>query len=65
MGEITDHTIREGILILMFSEQHLFTQGLLGGRHSDIKVTAFGQTYALHRLILDRSPFFSAAFNEP
>lgn len=44
---------------------HLYTRGLLHGRHSDITVHAFGTTYALHRLILDRAPFFSSALSEP
>lgn len=42
---------------------HLFTRGLLTGRHSDITVHAFGCPYRLHRIILDRSPFFSTALS--
>ncbi|KAI9718733.1 MAG: hypothetical protein M1812_003907 [Candelaria pacifica] len=45
--------------------QHLYTRGLLNGRHSDITVHAFGTRYALHRLLLDRAPFFSSALSEP
>lgn len=44
---------------------HLYNQGLLSGRHSDITVHAFGTRYALHRLLLDRAPFFSSALSEP
>lgn len=44
---------------------HLYTQGLLAGRHSDITVNAFSQQYRLHRLILDQAPFFSTALSEP
>jgi hypothetical protein len=44
---------------------HLYTRGLLQGRHSDITVIAFGQRYNLHRLILDRAPFFTTALSEP
>ncbi|KAI9818927.1 MAG: hypothetical protein M1827_007748 [Pycnora praestabilis] len=44
---------------------HLYTRGLLNGRHSDITVHAFGTKYALHRLLLDRAPFFSSALSEP
>lgn len=44
---------------------HLYTRGLLEGRHSDITVVAFGQKYNLHRLILDRAPFFTTALSEP
>lgn len=44
---------------------HLYTRGLLEGRHSDITVNAFGQQYRLHRLILDRAPFFRSALSEP
>jgi hypothetical protein len=38
---------------------------LLEGRHSDITLIAFGQRYNLHRLILDRAPFFTTALSEP
>ena len=41
---------------------HLFHNGFLEGRHSDITVYAFGQGYRLHKLLLDRVPFFSSAF---
>lgn len=44
---------------------HLYSRGLLEGRHSDITVIAFGQRYSLHRLILDRAPFFTTALSEP
>ena len=44
---------------------HLYSRGLLSGRHSDITVVAFGTKYPLHRLLLDRAPFFYSAFSEP
>ena len=44
---------------------HLYNRGLLNGKHSDITIYAFGTKYALHRLLLDRSPFFSSALSEP
>ena len=44
---------------------HLYNRGLLTGKHSDISVHAFGNRYALHRLLLDRAPFFSSALSEP
>ena len=44
---------------------HLYNQGLLTGKHSDITVHAFKTRYALHRLLLDRAPFFSSALSEP
>ncbi|KAJ9632087.1 hypothetical protein H2203_000488 [Taxawa tesnikishii (nom. ined.)] len=44
---------------------HLYTRGLLGGRHSDITVHAFGYPYKLHRLILDRAGFFASALSGP
>ena len=44
---------------------HLYTRGLMEGRHSDITVKAFGQEYRLHRLVLDRSMFFRSALSEP
>ena len=42
---------------------HLFHNGFLEGRHSDITVYAFGESYRLHKLLLDRVPFFSSAFS--
>ncbi|KAI4164952.1 MAG: hypothetical protein LQ342_001585 [Letrouitia transgressa] len=44
---------------------HLYSRGLLSGKHSDITVHVFGTRYALHRLLLDRAPFFSSALSEP
>ncbi|KAI9771394.1 MAG: hypothetical protein M1839_002817 [Geoglossum umbratile] len=44
---------------------HLLTRGFNDGRHSDISVHAFSTTYCLHKILLDRSPFFSSAFSEP
>lgn len=44
---------------------HLYNRGLLNGRHSDITIHAFGASYALHKLLLDRAPFFSSALSEP
>lgn len=44
---------------------HLYTRGLLGGRHSDITVNAFGYPYRLHRLLLDRAHFFASALSGP
>lgn len=45
--------------------EHLYTRGLLSGRHSDITVNAFGHPYRLHRIILDRAPFFASALSGP
>ncbi len=42
---------------------HLLHRGFMDGRHSDITVHAFGNSYKLHRLLLDRVPFFSSAFS--
>ena len=42
---------------------HLLHRGFMDGRHSDVTVHAFGATYRLHRLLLDRVPFFSSAFS--
>jgi hypothetical protein len=44
---------------------HLYSRGLMDGRHSDIAVHAFGTKYPLHRILLDRAPFFSTALSEP
>ncbi|KAI9670445.1 MAG: hypothetical protein M1829_004768 [Trizodia sp. TS-e1964] len=45
--------------------QHIYTRGFLDGRHSDITIKAFSSTYKLHRILLDRSPYFSSALSEP
>ncbi|KAF2279111.1 uncharacterized protein EI97DRAFT_431325 [Westerdykella ornata] len=44
---------------------HMYRRGFLEGRHSDITVNAFGKSYSLHRLVLDRAPFFTSALSEP
>lgn len=44
-------------------EEFLYTRGFLEGACSDVVILAFGNRYQLHRLILDRSPFFSSCFN--
>ncbi|KAI5817790.1 hypothetical protein BZA77DRAFT_352388 [Pyronema omphalodes] len=44
-------------------EEFLYTRGFREGACSDITIKAFGRRYPLHRLILDRSPFFSSCFN--
>jgi hypothetical protein len=44
---------------------HLLHNGFLEGRHSDILIVAFGEKYRLHKLLLDRVPFFSSAFSGP
>jgi hypothetical protein len=46
-------------------EDHLYHRGYLQGVCADISINAFGKPYALHRLILDRSPFFSSLFAGP
>lgn len=46
-------------------EEHLYQRGYLSGVCSDISINAFGKSYALHRIILDRSPFFSSLFAGP
>lgn len=42
---------------------HLFHRGFIEGRHSDITIVAFSERYRLHKLLLDRVPFFSSAFS--
>jgi hypothetical protein len=44
---------------------HLYHNGFMEGRHSDITIIAFGERYRLHKLLLDRVPFFSSAFSGP
>jgi BTB/POZ domain len=46
-------------------EEHLFQRGYVLGICADISVCAFAKEYALHRIILDRSPFFSSMFAGP
>jgi hypothetical protein len=46
-------------------EDHLYQRGFINGVCSDISINAFGKSYALHRIILDRSPFFSSLFAGP
>jgi len=41
----------------------LYNRGFLQGACSDVTIIAFGAQYRLHRLILDRSSFFSSCFN--
>lgn len=41
---------------------HLLHHGFEEGRHSDITIRAFGRSYRLHKLLLDRVPYFSSAF---
>ncbi|KIW49487.1 hypothetical protein PV05_11161 [Exophiala xenobiotica] len=42
---------------------HLLHYGFEQGRHSDITIHAFGRAYRLHKLLLDRVPFFASAFS--
>ena len=44
---------------------HLLQRGMMDGRYSDITIHAFGNSYKLHRLLLDRVPFFSSALSGP
>ncbi|BFZ53982.1 hypothetical protein PYCC9005_001013 [Savitreella phatthalungensis] len=46
-------------------DDHIFNRGFLEGVCSDVTVKAFGKAWSLHRIILDRSPFFSAMFSGP
>jgi hypothetical protein len=46
-------------------EDHLYQRGYLTGVCSDITITAFNKSYSLHRIILDRSAFFSSLFAGP
>lgn len=43
----------------------LYSQGFLKGVCSDVTIRAFGKKYALHKLILLRSPFFCQLFSGP
>ncbi|CCG82934.1 Putative uncharacterized protein [Taphrina deformans PYCC 5710] len=46
-------------------DDHIYTRGFLEGACSDIQIQAFEKTFSLHRIILDRSPFFSMMFSGP
>lgn len=46
-------------------DDHIYTRGYLEGACSDITISAFGKPYMMHRIILDRSPFFSMMFSGP
>ncbi|ORY79826.1 hypothetical protein BCR37DRAFT_399600 [Protomyces lactucae-debilis] len=46
-------------------DEHIYYRGFLEGACSDVAITAFGKTYALHRIILDRAPFFNMMFSGP
>lgn len=41
-------------------DTHLLTQGFLSGKYSDITIHAFGRSYRLHRIILDKAPYFAS-----
>ncbi|KAK9454130.1 hypothetical protein V1511DRAFT_460987 [Dipodascopsis uninucleata] len=43
--------------------EFMYNRGFLEGACSDITVKAFGKEYQFHRIILDRSPFFSMLFS--
>lgn len=44
-------------------DDHIYTRGFLEGACSDVTISAFGKSWHLHRIILDRSPFFGAMFS--
>lgn len=46
-------------------DDHIYTRGFLEGACSDITIRAFSKVFALHKIILDRSPFFSMMFSGP
>lgn len=41
-------------------DTHLLHQGFLTGKYSDITIQAFGKSYRLHRIILDKAPYFAS-----
>ena len=56
-------TARPGVTATL--PHHLLDRGLLQGKHSDITIRAFNHNYRLHRIILDRAPFFASALSPP
>lgn len=43
--------------------EYLFLNGLVKGEHYDVIIKAFGKKYKLHKLFLDRSPYFKSLFS--
>lgn len=43
--------------------EYLFLNGLVKGNHYDVIIRAFGKKYKLHKLFLDRSPYFKSLFS--
>lgn len=43
---------------------HLYKRGFLQGLSSDVTIKCFGQEYKLHKLILNRSPYFAALVDD-
>ncbi len=42
--------------------RYIFQKGFLDGLYSDVTVLAFGKSYKLHKLFLERSPYFKSLF---
>ncbi|KAK5701787.1 hypothetical protein LTR97_004605 [Elasticomyces elasticus] len=64
-GQPSTYTRQQQVNQVADLPNHLYTRGLLQGRHSDITVNAFGQQYRLHRIVLDQAPFFTSALSAP
>lgn len=41
---------------------YVFQKGFMEGLYSDVRVNAFGKSYKLHKLFLERSPYFKSLF---
>ena len=46
-----------------YISNYLFVNGLLKGEHYDVIIEAFGKKYKLHKLFLDKSPYFKSLFS--
>ncbi|VEU19974.1 DEKNAAC100125 [Brettanomyces naardenensis] len=45
------------------TSEYIFKRGFLEGAYSDVIIRAFGNTYRLHRLFLDKSDYFRSLFS--
>jgi hypothetical protein len=43
--------------------EYLFINGLVKGNHYDVIIKAFGKKYKLHKIFLERSPYFKSLFS--
>ncbi|KAH3668135.1 hypothetical protein OGAPHI_001889 [Ogataea philodendri] len=54
-----------GCCLIESPTDYFYKRGFLEGAYSDVTIMAFGTSYSLHRLILDRSDYFQSLFKWP